>query len=149
MKARWAVKVCLLAMAFMPFGVVRSTSVALAKCAVGAALHYQMPVALVHAVMRQEGGRPGFASQNTNGTEDIGPMQINSIHLGELYRYGISRQRLQSDGCLNIYIGTWILKREIVKAGNMWVGVGNYHSHTPALNAKYQWLVWDRLKQLK
>lgn len=121
----------------------------LATCAAGAATHYAVPLALVHAVMRQEGGRPGFTRTNTNGSEDIGVMQINSIHLPELARYGISRERLLNDGCLNVFIGTWMLKREIVQAGNLWRGVGNYHSHTPALNVKYQWLVWGRLKQLE
>ena len=139
----------LIAAMVFSIGAARGADATLNACAAGAAAHYQVPLALVHAVMRQEGGRPGFARENTNNTQDLGVMQVNTIHLPELARYGISRERLVQDGCLNIYIGTWMLKREIVQAGNMWVGVGNYHSHTPALNVQYQWLVWGRLKQLQ
>lgn len=118
------------------------------ECVAGAAQHYRVHPAVILAVMRQEGGRVGQVSTNRNGTYDIGPMQINSSHLGELSRYGISRSALLNDGCLNIYIGTWLLKREMVASGSLWSGIGQYHSHTPSLSVDYQWRIWNRLKQL-
>lgn len=124
------------------------TAVAL-QCMAWAADHYQVDYDLVRAIALQEGGTTGRVNWNRNLSYDIGKMQINSSHLGELAQYGISEAALQEDECLNITIGTWILKREIVQAPNIWVGVGNYHSHTPALNLDYQWRIYRRYQQIR
>lgn len=86
---------------------------------------------------------------NTNKSVDIGPMGINSIHLGELQQYGINAEKLRSDPCLNVFIGTWLLRRSIVQAGgNLWKGIGNYHSKTPSLHRDYQLKVWKKMQRV-
>ena len=119
------------------------------QCIAGASAHYLVHPDIIRAILRQEGGRVGAVSWNRNGTYDIGPMQINSSHLSELRGFGISRDQLLTDECLNIYIGTWMLKKAIVTAPNVWAGIGDYHSHTPDLNVTYQWQVWQRLAQVR
>lgn len=119
------------------------------QCAAPAAQHYGLDLRLVRAVLSQENGPDGRYMPNTDGSVDIGPMQINSIHLPELRPYGITAAKLLSDSCLNVYIGAWMLRREIDRAGDVWVGVGNYHSHTPSLHMKYRRLIEYRLQQIQ
>jgi len=118
------------------------------QCVQAAATRYGLPMVLVEAVRRVEGGRVGEVSRNTNRTIDIGPMQINSIHLPTLERFGISEQELRDNGCLNIHIGAWMLHREILAAPDVWTGIGRYHSKTPELNRAYQKRVWRALERL-
>jgi hypothetical protein len=104
-------------------------------------------VDIIEAVLAVEGGCGRIAS-NTNGSRDIGCMQINSVHLPLLATYGISEQALYRNECQNIMVGVWILHSGLQSASNFWVGVGNYNSHTPIHNARYQRLVWLRLQRL-
>ncbi|MGC9271832.1 MAG: hypothetical protein ACP5E6_16945, partial [Acidiphilium sp.] len=57
------------------------------SCIDAAAGLYHLPPALFMILLHVEGGRPGFVSGNTNGTVDIGPMQINQIWLPTLARH--------------------------------------------------------------
>lgn len=114
-------------------------------CVDAAADRYAVPADLVHAIMRVEGGAAGVVSENTNGSRDLGVMQINSIHLPELAGYGITEAALVEDECLSIQIGAWMLSRSIQASPDFWVGVGRYHSATPALNDAYQKRVWRQL----
>ena len=54
------------------------------QCINQAAQHYHVPAALVISVLVNERGKPGFIQKNSNGSEDFGPMQINSIWLKKL-----------------------------------------------------------------
>ena len=116
------------------------------ECVVAAANQYQVPPALILSILKVEGGKVGEISKNTNGTVDIGPMQINSIHLPSFAKYGITYDRLKNDGCLNVHIGTYLIKKaEVEKTGGaknvdpatFWKAVGNYHSKTPDKNYNY------------
>ena len=95
------------------------------------------------AVLKAEGGRVGTFSSNTNGSYDIGPMQVNTIHLDELSRiYQTERSRLAQllayDGCFNVSIGAYILRKRTNEAkGDFWYGIGGYHSKTPSKSAPY------------
>jgi soluble lytic murein transglycosylase-like protein len=84
----------------------------------------------------ESGGKPWAVGHNNNGTVDIGAMQINSIHLPELARYGMTQDDL-FDGCKSIYTGAWILRKAIDRYGNTWQAIGTYHSSTPALRDQY------------
>lgn len=115
------------------------------QCVLGAARYYGARPYVIRAVIRTEGGRTGHIRRNTNGTYDMGVMQINSIHLPELAKYGITAKDLIYNECLNIYIGTWYLRSRILARGDLWKGIGDYHSRTPSLNKRYQRKVYQAL----
>lgn len=122
-------------------------------CVQLAADRYGLSVPVVQAILKVEGGRVGQAVRNSNGTEDLGPMQINTVWLPRLAPYGITRQQLQHDRCINILVGSWILARQLETAKGMegttqrraWWGIGAYHSRTPFHNVKYALRVWQAL----
>lgn len=115
----------------------------LAGCIARAAKHYDLPEPLIWLILDVEGGVEGTISVNTNGTEDLGPMQINTIWLPEIqsaYNEPVERlkARLANDGCFNIAIGTWILRLSIDNAGGeVWRGIAWYHSRTPSHARRY------------
>lgn len=95
------------------------------------------------SVMKRENGRLGAFVRNGNGTYDIGPMQINTVHLPDIStRLGIPEakvaQLLAYDGCFNVAAGAWLLRRRTNEAnGDFWYGIGFYHSKTPEHRNKY------------
>jgi len=108
-----------------------------ANCFDDAAAYQHVNPLILRAIAWQESrNQPGATHLNANGSTDYGVMQINSIHLGALSRYGITRDELMAP-CKNIYIAAWQLRRQIVKYGNTWAAVGAYHSATPALRDRY------------
>ncbi len=122
----------------------------LKSCALAAARHYHVHEQLFLAVLATEGGRVGQTVRNRDGSYDMGPAQINSIHLPELARLGITRDQVVNDGCLNLQIGAWILARALdgqspSNPGEFWRRVGNYNSATPTHNVTYQAKVWSHL----
>ena len=56
-----------------------SVSTVLAACMMLAAQTYEVPPALLVGIYKAEGGKAGLEVSNTNGTFDLGPMQINTI----------------------------------------------------------------------
>ncbi len=65
-------------------------------------------------------------------------MQINSSHLPQLARYGITRERLLAERCLCINVGAWVLSGAYAyygidwKRGVDWNGVGAYNAGVSA-----------------
>jgi hypothetical protein len=100
-------------------------------CVLQAAKKTDMPVGILRGIMATEGGWVGLKKRNSNGTYDYGPMQINSIWLPVLSRHGISGYMLRYNGCVNVYVGAWILADYVAEAGSMGVGIGYYHTHRP------------------
>lgn len=122
-------------------------------CLLSAATAYGVDYPLLHAIYAVEGGRDGLVSQNTNGSQDLGRMQINTLWVGVIAKEaGVSEekayQRLRDDGCYNAKFAAWILKTEQVRTGDYWQGVGHYHSRTPKLRDSYIKHVVDRVRQL-
>lgn len=115
-----------------------STKPALADDCFDRASRYQgVNVNILRAIAIQENRRcDATISKNTNGSVDVGCMQINSIHFGELNKQGVAPHELM-DQCKNVFVGAWQYKRMISKYGNTWAAVGAYHSQTPALRDKY------------
>ncbi|GAB6075242.1 hypothetical protein JCM12825_01200 [Desulfurobacterium crinifex] len=95
----------------------------------------------------ESGMNPKAINHNRNGTKDLGLMQINTIWLKELKKYGIGEKELLEDPCLNIHIGAWILNKCIAKYGYNWKAVGCYHSCTPELNKSYSRKVYSVLSR--
>lgn len=113
-----------------------------ATCFAIAAERQSLRTELLYSIYDVERGRPGLEQPNTNGTFDLGLMQINTIWLGELSaQFSLSpkvlRIALRDDACFNIEVAAWILKGRLVDADNFWEGVGAYHSRTPELRDRY------------
>jgi hypothetical protein len=107
------------------------------SCIHQAAVQYQVPAQIIVSVLKTEDGRTGVAKQNTNGSYDFGPMQINSIWLPIIAKYGYTQADIENNGCMNVKVGTWILSQSLTQQTKLWQGVGNYHSHTVTLNQRY------------
>ena len=92
---------------------------------------------------------PNALNQNNkNGSYDIGIMQINSIHLNELWtKYGISEDDLYNPR-LNIHIGAKILKDCLNKHNNNLInGITCYNGRIE--NNPYGERVLDNLMQAR
>lgn len=113
------------------------------ECINQAALVYHIPAKLILSVLAIENGQVGAATTNKNGTLDYGPMQINSIWLPKVRKYGYTPQQLQYNPCANVMVGAWILSQNIANANTTWRGIGSYHSHTATLNYHYQAKVFE------
>lgn len=118
------------------------TAAALASCIMTAATAYDVPAAVMVGIMQVEGGKVGVQSANTNGTYDLGPMQVNTLWVPKLARYWQVSNRqahtwLRDDGCANVHVAAWILKQKIMETGSLYGGISHYHSATPHLGARY------------
>jgi len=120
-----------------------------ADCVMDAAKYHKVnPTILLGIAIVESRLRANATNVNTNGSTDMGMMQINSIHLPELSKYGVKKDDLY-DGCKNVYTGAWILRKQMDKYGNNWQAIGSYHSATPAFRDAYakrvrnavQWLI--------
>lgn len=106
-------------------------SAAQADCLDEAARYHGVEPLLLRSIAVQESGmNPRATNRNGNGSEDIGLMQINSIHLPRLATYGITRAHL-FDGCVSAYVGAWILRENIQRYGPTWQAVGAYNAASP------------------
>jgi len=106
-------------------------------CLLAAARLYHEPPAILVILLNVEGGRLGAVSSNTNGTVDIGPMQVNNIWVPKVAQHWATSERaayraLRDNFCANVEAGAWILRLGLDEAhGDFWEGVGTYHSHDP------------------
>ena len=90
-----------------------------------------MPVSLLKAVAQVESSnRARVVARNTNGSLDIGYMQINDWWLPKLQQYGITKHTLLDDACINLNVGAWILKQGIDRYGYNAQGIGAYGAGT-------------------
>ena len=105
---------------------------------------YGLPPRVLPSIQRVEGGRPFLVHGNANGTEDLGIMQINTIWLPYIATYArlsqaTVRERLLGQACFNIAAAGLIMRLYLDETGgDLMQAVGNYHSHSPALNQDYQ-----------
>ncbi len=105
---------------------------------------YALPPRVLPAIQRVEGGAPGLVHSNANGSDDLGVMQINTIWLPYLSSYthlppAEVRVRLLERTCFNIAAAGLIMRIYLDEtSGDLMRAVGNYHSHTTALNQDYQ-----------
>ena len=121
-------------------------------CSIAAAQRFGLPPSVMLAVAQIEGGRPGQAARNTNGTYDLGPMQLNTAWLATLRPYGVDPRWALAGGCYPYQLAAWRIRGHLVRdRGDYWTRVANYHSRTPALNRPYRaevmvsagrWDVW-------
>ena len=99
-----------------------------AFCFKKAGLAYQISPLLLEAIAKVESNMdPKAINRNPDGSCDYGLMQINSRWrrvLGERWQY-------LSDGCHNVMVGAWILRRCIDRFGYNWDAVACYHTGKP------------------
>lgn len=103
-------------------------------CFQEAAQKYAVSPYLLWAIANAESSLdPSAIHRNSNGTVDIGLMQINSIWAEQL---GKTWDRL-NDPCTNVMAGAWILSQCFRDYGYTWQAVGCYHSRTPTRRDAY------------
>lgn len=116
---------------------------ALAACLMLASQTYKVPPAVMIGIMHVEGGRVGQeVGPNSNGTYDLGPMQVNTRWLPQLARaWNVdvrkARTVLRDDGCMNVKVAAWILHNKIKETGSLYLGIAHYHSATPWRGQRY------------
>ena len=119
------------------FAVIFISGKAVADCFdVAAAYHGVNPWILRGIAHVESGFKEKARNKNRNGTWDYGMMQINSIHLPELARHGVSRLDL-FDACKSVHVAAWLLRKKMDRHGNTWGAVGAYHSETPVFRDSY------------
>ncbi|MCF2901844.1 lytic transglycosylase domain-containing protein [Pseudoalteromonas sp. OFAV1] len=101
--------------------------------------HFGVPELAIKAILDVEGGKMCTVSKNSNGSYDLGPMQINTIHMSSIKEQypEATIKDIACRPCLNITLGTWILSKRINEVDDIWKGIGNYHSKTPKYHDKY------------
>lgn len=134
------------------------------ECLYQEANRQSIPPELILAVMKTEGGKLGQFQKNTNGSYDIGPMQINSTWIPKLAKkLNESTSRVEFtlayNGCWNMAVGAWILRDaineayqksggKVISVREIWQGVAWYNSHTPKYGTPYAWRVHGNLKKI-
>ncbi|CCD29718.1 Lytic transglycosylase, Invasion protein (pilT homolog) [Candidatus Glomeribacter gigasporarum BEG34] len=104
---------------------------ACADCFEDAARYQSVNPQILRAIAWLESrNRADAVHKNNNGSTDYGLMQINSVHLAALSRYGIVPEMLMHP-CVSIYIAAWHLRQKMNRHGNTWQAVGAYHSEKP------------------
>jgi len=102
---------------------------AVESCLRRAAANYGLPYEIVYAVAHVESSFNPVAvnTANSNGTHDIGLMQINSSWLPTLKKFGIEARHLY-DPCVNANVGAWILAQNIQRYGYTVNAIGSYNA---------------------
>jgi hypothetical protein len=115
-----------------------------AACLATASHAFQLPVIDLYAILKIEGGQVGQAVHNGNGSDDLGPFQINTAWgpaIGRYWRLSIpdALDRVWDDGCANAVIASAILRKVLNETrGDLPKAIGLYHSHTDVLAARYR-----------
>ena len=124
----------------------------IASCLYLASQTYQVPPEVMIGIMTVEGGRVGQAVANTNGSYDLGPMQINTIWIPELAKYwkvseGTAAKWVRDDPCTNLNVSAWILRQHINETGSLSTAIAYYHSRTPHRGKSYKQKVVAALRK--
>lgn len=90
----------------------------------------------------QEAGWIGAEIPNSNGSHDLGPLQVNSFWVPRLATLtqrpaGQVRAWLINDPCFNVQAARWIFLSALTSTGDFWRAVGVYHSPTDWRQKRY------------
>jgi hypothetical protein len=115
----------------------------LLACMAAVSAFYHLPPQALPAIHEVENGRAGIVRHNTNGTDDLGVMQINTLWvpvLSHATRVPVTRVHysLVHDDCFNVAVAGAILRIYLHESGDLATAIGYYHSHTPALREAYE-----------
>jgi hypothetical protein len=109
----------------------------LSRCARRAADHFGIPDQVMLGIALAERGWVGASLANKDGSRDLGPMQINTIHLSELEPLGITEAMIRDDACTNFAVAAWLLRQHYNETHDWPTAVGHYHSRLPEHSAAY------------
>lgn len=108
----------------------------IASCLILAAQTYKVPPAVLIGIMHVEGGAVGQAVGNTNGSYDLGPMQVNTTWMPQLQKiWKVDRKTaiawVRDNPCVNIHVAAWILRTRYDEANqDLFKAIAGYHSRT-------------------
>lgn len=124
----------------------------IAACLMLAAQTYAVPPAVMVGILEVEGGAVGQQVLNTNGSYDLGPMQINTIWVPELAEYwGVEKTTaarwIRDDACTNMGVAAWILRRHLDETGSLSKAIAHYHSRTPSRGYGYKSKVVEAMRR--
>lgn len=134
--------ICLAATLFLALG-----TEAHPFCFEEAGAQYGINPQILRAIAKVESNfNPAAINKNSNGTFDVGLMQINSIWAATI---GKERWNSLGDACSNAKTGAWILSMCMNKYGYTWKAIGCYNSQTPDKRDKYSRMVFNQLQRVK
>jgi hypothetical protein len=100
-------------------------------CMMMAANYYHLPPRVLPSIHAVEGGYAGAVIPDSNGTADLGVMQINTTWIQPLSRYAHMQPAAVAAGLI---LYSYITQRH----ESLMDAVGHYHSHTPLLKMTYE-----------
>jgi len=92
----------------------------------------------------ESGNNPDAINYNSNGTTDLGIMQVNSSWIKLM---GLSERELLKSPCYNIQTAAKILRKCMDKHGYTWEAIGCYHALSPGGRVKYSWKIFNELNR--
>lgn len=101
---------------------------AVADCYDAAASRHGIPAEILRAIACVESNHNHLAvNRNRDGSTDYGVMQINSLWLPVLGKFGIEPDHLW-DLCTNVHVGAWVLAQNVRALGFGWRAIGAYNA---------------------
>jgi hypothetical protein len=90
----------------------------------------------------QEGGWVGAEVANSDGSHDLGPLQVNSWWVSRLAAVTGRPERhvrhwLKQDACFNVEAARWIFLSGLATTRDYWKAIGVYHSPTGWRQQRY------------
>ena len=113
-------------------------------CMLQAAHVYALPPRVLPSIQAVEGGAPGVAHRDTDGSADLGVMQVNTRWVQPIaslihWKTEAVQASLINDPCFNIAAAALILRGYLNEThDDLMQAVGDYHSHTKVLNLAYR-----------
>lgn len=99
----------------------------------------------------QEGGWIGAEIANSDGSHDLGPLQVNSWWVGRISKVtgrksADVRWWLTHDACFNVQAARWIFLSGLAATRDYWQAIGVYHSPTNWRQRRYAHSVATKLR---
>src|SRR5690606_21150292 len=82
-----------------------------AECVAQAASHYGADASRVLAAFKSREGKPGEMRVQRTGAVEIGPTAIQAKEVTALASHGVTAGKPKTDACVNVAIGTYLLRR--------------------------------------